>query len=197
MLLSEALGYPTEGYDTKVLIGFEIEFMLLGQDCQPLSQLDRLNIYQTTAGLRGQTLDIIEEILDSFKKSSINIHHFHTETHDQINFALSLEPALKAIDSLVLAQETIRSVFIRHNIKATMVPKPLLDGPGDGIYLHMSVDELAPPDTDKFIADILNHLGTLCSLVWPTLTAMLVPPKTQLVRGSGMASRIATCQSAK
>ncbi|GLI79322.1 hypothetical protein PoHVEF18_007652 [Penicillium ochrochloron] len=163
MLLSGALAQLEGEYDTKVLIGFEIEVMLLGQNYQPLNQLDRLNSYQTTSGLRGQTLDIVEEILDSFKKSSINIHHFHTETHDQIEFALNHEPALQAIDSLILAQETIRTVFIKHNIKATMAPKPLLDGPTNGIHLHMSVNKLAPTYTDKFLAGILKHMGALCA----------------------------------
>ncbi|KAH8692928.1 hypothetical protein BGW36DRAFT_302758 [Talaromyces proteolyticus] len=149
MLLSRALERLEREWSTKVLAGFEIEFMLLDHSSQPLNQLDRLNSYQTTAGLRGQTLDIVEEILDYLKKSSINIHHFHTETHDQIEFALSPEPLLDAIDSLILAQETIRT--------------PLLDGPTNGIHLHMSVDKLAPPHTHNFLAGILNHMGSLCA----------------------------------
>lgn len=163
MLLSRALERLEREWGTKVLAGFEIEFMLLDQNSQPLNQLDRLNSYQTTAGLRGHTLDIVEEILDYLKESSINIHHFHTETHDQIEFALSPESLLDAIDSLILAQETIRTVFIRHNIKATMTPKPLLDGPTNGVHLHMSVDKLAPPHTNHFLAGILNHMGSLCA----------------------------------
>ena len=114
-------------------------------------------------GLRGQTLDMIEEILDDLKESSTNIHHFHTETHDQIEFALSPESPLEAVDSLVLAQETIRTVFTRHNIKATMTPKPVLDGPTNGIHLHMSVDMLRPPLTEKFLAGILNSMQSLCA----------------------------------
>ncbi|KAH6988113.1 hypothetical protein BKA56DRAFT_478253 [Ilyonectria sp. MPI-CAGE-AT-0026] len=149
MLLSRALKRLEKEWDTKVLAGFEIEFMLLDEDFQPLRQLDRLNSYQTTAGLRAQTMEIVEEILDSFEKSSIPIHHFHTETHDQIEFALSPEPLLDAIDSLILAQETIRT--------------PLLDGPTNGIHLHMSVDKLAPPDTDNFLAGILSNMGSLCA----------------------------------
>lgn len=163
MLLSRAIERLEREWATKTLAGFEIECMLLDRNCQPLNQLDRLNSYQTTAGLRGQTLDIVEEILDHLQESSIKIHHFHTETHDQIEFALSPESPLDAIDSLVLAQETIRTVFIRHNIKATMTPKPLLDGPTNGIHLHLSVDKLAPPHTDNFLAGILNHMKSLCA----------------------------------
>ncbi|PVH86054.1 glutamine synthetase [Cadophora sp. DSE1049] len=163
MLLSRALESLEKEWDTKVLAGFEIECMLLDKDCEPLNVLDRLNSYQTTAGLRGQTLDIVEEILDNLKDSSIQIYHFHAETHDQIECALSPEPLLLAIDSLILAQETIRTVFVRHNIKATMTPKPLLAGPTNGIHLHMSVDKLAQAQVDNFLAGILSHMSSLCA----------------------------------
>jgi glutamine synthetase len=164
MLLYRAIESLERVWGTKVLAGFEIEFMLLDQSSQTLNQLDRLNSYQTTAGLRGQTLSIVEETINCLKKSSINIHHYHTETHDQIEFALSPESLLDAIDSLILAQETIRTIFIKYNIKATMAPKPLLDGPTNGIHLHMSVDKLAPPHTDNFLAGILSHMLPLCAL---------------------------------
>ena len=163
MLLSRALERFEREWGTNVLAGFEVECMLLDENSKPLNQLDRLNSYQTTSGLRGQTLDIVEEILDNLQDSSIRIHHFHTETHDQIEFAFSPEPLLDAVDSLVLAQETIRTGFIRHNIKATMTPKPLLDGPTNGVHLHLSVDNLAPPHTDEFLAGILTHTRSLCA----------------------------------
>ena len=91
MLLSGALEELHRLWGAKVTVGFEIEFMLLDQNFQPLNQLDRLNSYQTTNGLRGQMLDIVEEILADLEDSSINIYHFHTETRDQIEFALSPE----------------------------------------------------------------------------------------------------------
>ena len=150
---------------TEVVAGFEVECMLLDENYEPLEQLDRLNSYQTTAGLRGNNMDIVEEVLACLERSSIKVHHFHTETHDQIEFAFSPEPLLDAIDSLVLAQETIRTVFIKHNIKATMTPKPLLDGPTNGIHLHLSVSNmLGPPQTDYFLAGILHHMRSLCAL---------------------------------
>ncbi|VUC32066.1 unnamed protein product [Clonostachys rosea] len=164
MLLCRTLARLERDWGVKALAGFEIEFMLLeGRNAQPLDQLDRLNSYQTTAGLRGQTLDTLEEVLDDLEKASIGIQHFHTETHDQIEIALSPESPLQAIDSLILAQETIRTVFVRHGIKATMTPKPLIKGPTNGIHLHLSVDKLALPHTDNFLAGILNHMSSLCA----------------------------------
>ena len=50
MLLSRALEELDRVWGTKVTVGFEIEFMLLYQNAQPLNQLDRLNSYQTTNG---------------------------------------------------------------------------------------------------------------------------------------------------
>lgn len=134
---------------TKVLAAFEIEVMLLNQYSEPLEELDRLNSYQTTAGLRGQKLDIVEEIIENLQLSSVHIQHFHTETRDQIELALSPEPLISAVDSLIIAQETIRTVFTRYNIMATMAPRPLLNGPTNGNHLHISVDGITPPHTDS------------------------------------------------
>jgi glutamine synthetase len=44
-----------------------------------------------------------------------------------------------------------------------MTPKPLLDGPTNGIHLHMSVDKLARSHTDNFLAGILSHMRSLCA----------------------------------
>lgn len=162
-LLSRAICQLEKEQKTEIMAGFEIEFMVLGENAQPLEQLDRLSSYQTTAGLRGQTLDIVEEVLECLKASSINVHHFHTETRDQIEFALSPEPLLNAIDSLILAQETIRTVFTWHNIRATMTPKPLSHGPTNGIHLHMSIDRFSSSHTGSFLAGILNHMPSLCA----------------------------------
>jgi glutamine synthetase len=44
-----------------------------------------------------------------------------------------------------------------------MTPKPLLDGPTNGIHLHISIDKLAPLHTDNFLAGILKHVRSLCA----------------------------------
>jgi glutamine synthetase len=163
MLLSCGLEQLAIEWDTKVMAGFEIEVMLLDKDYQPFNNSGPLNSYQTTAGLRGMKLEIVEEVLDTFKVSSIKLHHFHTETPDQITFALSLESLLDAVDSLVLAQETIRTISVKYNIKATMTPKPVLNGLTSRIHFHMSVDKLQPPFTDNFLAGILTHMDSLCA----------------------------------
>ena len=116
-----------------------------------------------TAGLRAETLDLVEEIDNALEQSSINIHHFHAEVQDQLEIALAPEPAQEAIDSLVLAQEAIRVICVRRNLKATMTPKPTLAGPTSGLHLHLSLNKLEGALANNFVAGVLNHMGSLCA----------------------------------
>ncbi|KAJ5940361.1 protein fluG [Penicillium verrucosum] len=162
MLLVQALERLGTQWGAKVLIGFEIEFVLLDESDNVTEPLDRLNGDSTTAGLRGETLNLMEEIVDALEQSSINIHHFHAEVLDQLEIALTPEPALEAVDSLILAQEAIRTIWVRRNLRATMTPKPTLSGPSNGLHLHLSLNNLEGGSTDNFIG-ILNHISSLCA----------------------------------
>ncbi|KID93396.1 Glutamine synthetase, partial [Metarhizium majus ARSEF 297] len=167
MLLVEALERLDKEWGAKVLIGFEIEFVLLDGDGSNdvIKPLDRLNGYSRTAGLRAETLDLVEEIINALEQSSISIHHFHAEVQDQLEIALAPEPALQAVDSLVLAQEAIRAICVRRKLKATMTPKPTLAGPSNGLHLHLSLINVNVErvSADNFIAGVLNHMGSLCA----------------------------------
>jgi glutamine synthetase len=44
-----------------------------------------------------------------------------------------------------------------------MTPKPLLDGPTNGLHLHLSLDRLEHSLADHFLAGILSHMGSLCA----------------------------------
>lgn len=108
-------------------------------------------------------MDLVEEIINGLERSSIQIHHFHAELNDQLEIALAPEPALAAVDSLVLAQEAIRTICVRRGIKATMSPKPTLAGPSNGLYLHRSLSQPGRVLADTFVAGILDHMGSLCA----------------------------------
>ncbi|KAI3319617.1 hypothetical protein HD806DRAFT_508585 [Xylariaceae sp. AK1471] len=163
MLLVQALERLKKEWGAKVLIGFEIEFVLLDKSNNVVKPLDRLNGYSRTAGLHAETLDLVEEIIHALEKSDINIHHFHAEVQDQLEIALAPEPALEAVDSLIMAQEAIRVICVRRNLKATMTPKPTLAGPSNGLHLHLSLSEPERAAADNFVAGVLNHMGSLCA----------------------------------
>ncbi|KAJ6190522.1 hypothetical protein N7519_000543 [Penicillium mononematosum] len=163
MLLFRTLKRLEVEWDAKVLVGFEIEFVLLDGSNNVLQPIDRLNGYSRTAGLRGETLNLVEEIAEALEESCINIHHFHGGVQDQLEIALAPEPALQGVDSLVLAQESIRTICVRRNLKATMTPKPTLSGPSNGLHLHLSISKLEQTLADHFLAGVLNHMGALCA----------------------------------
>ncbi|KAH8427016.1 uncharacterized protein LDX57_004737 [Aspergillus melleus] len=159
MLLTRALERFEKQWRATVTIGFEIEFVLLDKSNESIKPLDRPTGYSSTAGLRGETLDLVEEIMSALEKSSIAVHHFNTEAEDQLKIALAAQPVLQAIDSLVLAQETIRTICTRRNIKAAMTPKSTFSGPSNGLHLHLSLHTLMGPR--HFIAGILSHMTSL------------------------------------
>ncbi|KAI0197909.1 glutamine synthetase [Astrocystis sublimbata] len=162
-LLVDALHRLKQDYGAEAVIGFEIEFMLLDELSNLIKPLDRLNGYSRTAGLRAETLDLVEEIIDALEKSSVNIHHFHAEALDQLEIALAPETALNAVDSLILAQETIRTICVRRKLKATMAPKAILSAPSNGLHLHLSLPALQHGSRKHFLAGILNHMRSLCA----------------------------------
>ncbi|KAI1768525.1 glutamine synthetase [Hypoxylon sp. FL1150] len=164
MLLAQAVEFLEKEWNTEVLIGFEIQFVLLDKSNnldEPLEE--NLNDYSRTAGLRGETLDLVEEIVDALEQSSIGIRHFHAEVQDQLEIALAHDFPLGAVDSLVMAQEAIREICVRRGLKATMTPKPTLTGPSNGLHLHLPLNKPEYVVADHFIAGVLNHMGSLCA----------------------------------
>ncbi|KAI9668931.1 MAG: hypothetical protein M1829_005243 [Trizodia sp. TS-e1964] len=132
-LLVNTLQRLEREWGAQVRIGFEIEFVLLDTANRTIAPMVRL---------RADTLDIVEEILE---------------------IALAPEPALVAVDSLVLAQEAIRTICVRRQLRASMAPKATLAGPANGLHLHLSLDKLAGPAAEHFLADVLGHMGALCA----------------------------------
>ncbi|KAI0141883.1 glutamine synthetase [Xylariaceae sp. FL1272] len=127
-LFVDTLREVESAWAARLIIGFEIEFVLLGESNNIITPVDRLDGYSRTAGLRAETLDLVEASVDALEKSSIEVHHFHAEAYDQLEISLAAEHALEALDSLVLAQETIRAICVRRKLKATMAPKATLTG---------------------------------------------------------------------
>ena len=160
-LLNGALEQLESAWGGKLLVGFEIEFVLLDETLQLFKSMDALKGYSRTAGLRAETLGMVEEIISALNEAEIDVYHFHTEIADQLEIALAPQSPMEAIDALVLAQETIRTVCVRHKVRASLTPKPVLDGPQNGCHLHLSIANVARPD--DFLAGILSHMGSLCA----------------------------------
>ncbi|KAI1366284.1 glutamine synthetase [Xylaria arbuscula] len=158
---------------TILLLGFDIEVVLLDQDDVVVGPEDGLYVSMSMA--HYQTLDLVEEIKHALEIADINIHHFQMKGNNKYEFALAPEPALKAVDSLILAQEIIRTISARFGIKATMTPKPAplaMDHRGhtmrsvthNGLHLRILLDHpRSLPKEDFILAGLLSHMPSLCA----------------------------------
>jgi glutamine synthetase len=160
-LLSNTLGDFHDQYHSKLLMGFEIEFVLLDETFNLAKSIDQMTGYSMTAGLRTENLMVIEGVMAALELSGIEVHHFHTEVVDQFEIALSPMPLIQAIDALMMAQETIRTLFLRHGLRATMAPRPVFNGPLSGCHAHVSLNPA--PDAASFLAGVLCKLKSLCA----------------------------------
>lgn len=170
-LLHKTLRKFGEEHDgATLLIGFELEFVLLDEKNQVPQSIDRIEGFSMNAGLRGDNLVIVEAIFDALEAADVEVHHLHTETSDQLELALEpLEPTA-AVDALMYTQECIRSIAIRHNRRATLAPRPFLARhPANGLHTHISA--VFPSLTtateteerfDHFVAGIMGRLRSLC-----------------------------------
>lgn len=150
----------------RILIGFEVEFVLLDKDLNLNVPLDRPTGYSPMSGLRGDRLTLLEDVCRALEKSQIQIHDFHSEVDLQIEITLTPDEPKQAIDKLLHTQETIRSIAVTHGLKASMTPRPILNGPQNGSHMHLSLYPL--PDTaDSFIAGILGNIKALCAFGMP------------------------------
>lgn len=148
-------------HETRVTIGFEIEFVLLTDTLEFIKPLDRIIGYSMTAGLRGETMELLEEVTAALEAAKISVYHIHTENPDQLELALGPSHVVEAIDSLMFAQETIRSVALRYGHKASMSVTPVLQGPQNGCHMHLSLSNKALEE--QFLAGVLRKLKPLCA----------------------------------
>lgn len=162
-LLSNVLDAFDKHDKSKLLMGFEIEFVLLDESFNLAKSMDQTIGYSMTAGLRTENLVVMEEIVAALELSGIEVYHFHTEIVDQFEVALSPLPPMQAIDALMMAQETIRTIFLRYGLRATMSPKPVFNGPQSGCHVHVSLNPATKDASASFLAGVLCKLKSLCA----------------------------------
>lgn len=165
-LLQRTVERFTNEHGASLLIGFEIEFVLLDTDANELPHCDRMEGYSSSR-IYGTNLVIVEEIFDSLESSGVEVHHLHNEDVHQLEFSLEPLPPMDAVDTLMYAQEVIHAVSRRHNRKATMAPKPFLRRhPSNGLHVHISV--FPTDDSDYFLAGVLKRLKEACLFGLPS-----------------------------
>lgn len=168
--LKKAVSDFQSTHETDILVGFEAEFVLLDDSLKvPTRPLDPTTGLSTMAGLRGENLEILEEIVEAVESTGIKVHKFHTEGTGQYEIALAPSSPLASIDALMFLHEAIRTISMRHGLKATLSPLPTLDaaehGAKIGCHMHISLNPAARPDC--FLAGILRKMPALCAIGMP------------------------------
>jgi glutamine synthetase len=65
----------------------------------------------------------------------------------------------------MMAQETIRTIYICRGLEATTTPKPVFNGAQSGCHVHLSLNPAV--GATSFLAGILQKLRPLCAFGLP------------------------------
>ena len=153
-------------HGVEINVGFEVEFRCLNPDGTDVEEC--MNGFSTAAGLRNHCFTIIEEVVELLEQSGIEVLQFHTEGCPGL-FEISTGPlpVVEAIDTWIYTRETIKTLFSKNNLIATMHPSPRPDHYGTAAQFHLSISPRTEATTDPFLAGILGHLPALCAFSLP------------------------------
>ncbi|OAL45366.1 glutamine synthetase/guanido kinase [Pyrenochaeta sp. DS3sAY3a] len=157
--LERAVSKAATSFGKTFAVGFEIEFVVLNQSFEALSGLDLISTNSTTFGLRGEVLQALEEVVAALEDAGIVVQDVHSEGPSQVEIATGPLPPMEAVNALAYTHETIKAVFARHNMLATMAPNALSVAAKSGAHIHISLCE--PGGEDHFLAGMLDRLAVL------------------------------------
>ena len=171
--------------DMTLLCGVENEFSLARQQDNEFVPIDH-SLCFSTIGMAAAA-DVIDSMVEALERQGIALEQYYAELgHGQQELSVSPLPAVQAADIQVLVRETIRGVASRHDLVASLAPKPWPDQAGNGAHVHVSLwdasleQNLFHEDTgryglsqlaEQFIAGILAHLPGLLGLTAPTFNS--------------------------
>ncbi|HZE03657.1 MAG TPA: glutamine synthetase family protein [Solirubrobacteraceae bacterium] len=129
--------------------------------------------------------DYTDELAAALDEQWIVLEQCYAELgHGQQEISTGHAPALQAADEQLLVRETIRGVAARHDLVASLAPKPWPENAGNGCHIHFSLwegERNRMYDTSasdglsgvgrSFIAGVLAHLPGLCALSAPSFNS--------------------------
>ncbi len=179
----------------QVMSAFENEFYLLRQTPDGIMAADDTVFASTLAMDLNQA--VIDEIAEALLSQGVPVERYYPESGPgQHEIVIRYSPALQAADHQIIFRETVRGVALRHQLRASFLPKIFAEKAGSGCHLHLSLwqngQNLFPnpdgPDPDEsdpdgsapdrtgglsaiaraFMAGILHHLPALMAITTPT-----------------------------
>jgi glutamine synthetase len=164
----------------EVRAAFENEFYLLRSGPDGVVPLDD-TVFASTLAM-DVARPVIDEIAEALIAQEIPVEQYYPESGPgQQEMSIRYASALTAADRQIAFRETARAVALRHNLKASFLPKIFPDKAGSGCHLHLSLwskqqnlvgDPKAPDGLSAkaraFMAGLLFHLPALMTLTAPS-----------------------------
>ncbi|NJR64634.1 MAG: glutamine synthetase [Leptolyngbyaceae cyanobacterium CRU_2_3] len=174
-----------ETEDLQILAAFENEFYLLRTLAGAIVPADDTVFASTLAMDLNQP--VIDGISEALLAQRILVERYYPESGGgQHEFAIRYTQALQAADWQIALRETVRGVALRHQLRASFLPKIFANQAGSGCHLHLSLwrqgKNLMPgtsheaegelsPIAQSFTAGILYHLPALMALTTPSINS--------------------------
>jgi len=164
----------------EIMAAFENEFYLLHADtANGLCPADQTVFASTLAMDLNRA--VIDEMTAALLTQDVPIERYYPESGTgQHELSMRYTQALTAADWQIAFRETVRGVALRHNLRASFLPKIFVEQAGSGCHLHLSLwqngqnimSDSSHAGLSKlgraFVAGILQHLPALMSLTTPS-----------------------------
>uniref|UniRef100_A0A383W2T1 GS catalytic domain-containing protein n=1 Tax=Tetradesmus obliquus TaxID=3088 RepID=A0A383W2T1_TETOB len=160
--LKHALSALDKAHSIQLLVGFELEFMLLkpaaaaagaaagselllqsGGSCyRPVDD----SIYCQSRAF-DQAAPVLDKMVEALQSMGVGVVQYHAESAPgQFEIATKPFPALQAADKLLLTKEAICGVAAQAGLAVSFLPKPLPGYAGSGCHCHISLWEAGSSD---------------------------------------------------
>ncbi|KAM3438749.1 hypothetical protein MY4824_003051 [Beauveria thailandica] len=165
--LGTVMKQAAEMFEVEFLVGFEVEFEVMKASAEGTLVPYSAGLGRFSAGgLRDPCYKFDEEVALTLLATGVKIDAFKTGgRRGQYEFTLGCLPPLAAIDQLILVHDTLKRVFGRHGLTATMSPQPVQTRrQSTGQHTHISIN---PPELeDHFLAAEMQAVLSAAYALW-------------------------------
>ncbi|ESK84705.1 glutamine synthetase guanidokinase [Moniliophthora roreri MCA 2997] len=175
--LKRVLADAQKTSNTKFLVGFETEFILLSST-RPVTAS---NVHQWSGSggfLTGsKEAVLLEEIGDAMERSGLSLQMLHSEAAPgQYEVVSGPLTPLDAADQVIFVRELVVNLAAKHGLHATFSPRPFMGTAGSAAHIHISVHQEGTERPAKglsvqessFLAGVLEHLPAIPAVTLPT-----------------------------
>lgn len=180
-LLGRVVRDAREQHNIAFSVGVEFEFCLV--NAKTGSFVDD-SVFANTITLNEQE-EFLVDLCDQLKQQYIPIELIHAESGPgQLEVVMEHSNDLLAVaDNIVLARETISAVSKAHGYRALFLPKYDASRAGNGMHVHVSIQDARTgdplfcdgnslsPKGSSFVEGLLDHLPAIMGLTMPTVNS--------------------------